>query len=56
MSKNKKRPYAKYFKNSDYLVDPHFRRIYNKITKLVKEGKSKEEILKIKLFYRLSQE
>ena len=49
MSKNKKQHRVKYFKNSNYPVDPHFRRIYNKINELVKEGKSQEEILKIKI-------
>ena len=29
--------------------DPHFRRLYDKINELVKEGKSQEEILKMRI-------
>jgi len=48
MSKNKKLLQVK-FKNSYYSSDPHFRRLYDKINELVKEGRSQEEILKIKI-------
>ena len=45
MSKNKKQHRVN-FQNSYYSSDPHFRRLYDKINELVKEGKSQEEILK----------
>jgi len=46
MSKNKKLlPQVNFFKNSYFTPDPDFKKLYDKISELIKEGKSKEEIL-----------
>jgi hypothetical protein len=46
MSKNKRLlPQVNFFKNSYFTPDPWFKKLYYKINELVKEGKSKEEIL-----------
>ena len=46
MSKNKELlPQENFFKNSYFTLDPDFKKLYYKINELVKEGKSKEEIL-----------
>jgi len=45
MSKNKKLLQVNFFKNSYFTPDPWFKKLYYKINGLVKEGKSKEEIL-----------
>ena len=51
MSKNKKHPGPGYFnfQKSYFTPDPYFKKLYYKINELVKEGKTKEEILKKKL-------
>jgi len=49
MSKNKKLfPWMNFIQNSYFTPDSDFKKLYYKINKLVKEGKSKEEILKMK--------
>lgn len=49
MSKNKKLLQVNFFKNSYFTPDPDFKKLYDKISELVKEGKTKEEILKMKI-------
>jgi hypothetical protein len=50
MSKNKKHLGPGYinFQNLYFIPDPWFKKLYYKINELVKEGKTKEEILKIR--------
>ena len=49
MSKNKMLlPRVTFFQNSYFTPDPSFKKLYYKIDELVKEGKSKKEILKTK--------
>ena len=48
MSKNKKLLQVNFFKNLNFTPDPWFKKLYYKINELAKEGKTKEEILKIK--------
>ena len=45
MLKNKKLLQVNFFKNLNFTPDPWFKKLYYKIDELVKEGKSKEEIL-----------
>jgi len=45
MSKNKKLPRVNSFQNAYFTSDPWFKKLYYKINELVKEGKTKEEIL-----------
>ncbi len=49
MSKNKKLLQANFLQKSYFIPDPWFKKLYYKINELVKEGKSKEEILKMKI-------
>lgn len=48
MSKNKKQLQANFLQKAYFTPDPWFKKLYYKINELVKEGKSKKEILKIK--------
>ena len=45
MSKNKKLLQASFLQNAYFTPDPWFKKLYYKINELVKEGKTKEEIL-----------
>jgi hypothetical protein len=46
MSKNKKLlPQVNFFQNSYFTPDPWFKKLYYEINRLVKEGKTKEEVL-----------
>lgn len=45
MSKNKKLLQVNFFQNSYFTPDPWFKKLYDKISELIKKGKSKEEIL-----------
>jgi hypothetical protein len=45
MSKNKKLLQANFLQKSYFTPDPWFKKLYYKIDRLVKEGKTREEIL-----------